>query len=111
MIDGLKLQISSDELKALSMSRADYHSKKSQWFEGKAKELGPELGEMNDRAPDIQKYSSNNRAGVLEELETKARHHKDRSTYFRFMAEHVVPNETYSLAKEDLSQLEVIGRW
>lgn len=110
MIEGLKLQISSDELKKISAARAEYHAKKSDWFKSKAKEIQPELDNFADEAANLGKYS--NQGNVVENLATKSKHHEDKATLFRFMAEHVIPNETYSLSNEDLVRLEVIGnRW
>ena len=37
--------------------------------------------------------------------------HEDKYGYFMFMAEHLVPDETYRLSESDLSRLEIAARY
>ena len=108
MIEGLRLEIKSDELVTLLSQRVEYHSGKAAWFEKKVAELGPDLKEMDDEAEAIGKYTT--AQDPVQSFRTKAKHHRDRATVFRFMVEHVVKDERYVLQESDLARIEVMGR-
>jgi hypothetical protein len=81
-IQGLKLQMASDELVTTLNSRIEYHGK-----------------------------FSNSRVGsAVDNLAQQRDHHQDRVTLFKFMVAHVIPNETFVLDENDLRKLEVIGQ-
>ena len=110
MIEGLKLCMTSDELKRTLAGRIEYHSKKADWFEKKATELAPELEQFAEDAEVLGKYSNANR-NPTQELQRQHRHHADRVTVFKFMMEHIIPSETYVLEENDLRRLEVLASW
>lgn len=109
-IEGVQLSISSGELKDLLMTRVDYHAGRATFFSKKAEELAPELEAADDEAEEIGKYMSGGRGNdPAAQLAQKAKHHRNRATVLKFMAEHLVPNETYILTESDLQRIEVIG--
>jgi hypothetical protein len=110
-IEGVKLQLTSEKLKKLLEGRAEYHSKKAEFYKTKAKELAPQMEEFEEEAEEIGKMSNSNRYGSedpVDSLNKKGKHHTDRATYFRFMAENLIPNETFILQEHDLQRLEVM---
>lgn len=115
-IEGIKLSITSVDLKKLCEDRIKYHLGRAEWNATKLKELEPTFKEANadfeEEAFEQMKgmsYNSNARSGdPLERFKTSHAHHRDRATVFRFMAEHIIPNESYVLAEADLRKLEVM---
>ena len=110
-IEGIKLSITSDKLKKLLEGRVEYHTTKAKFFKDKAKELAPQMQEFEEEAEEIGKFSNSNRYGSedpVQQLAAKAKKHTDRSTYFKFLAENLIPNETYILQEHDLQRLEVV---
>ncbi len=108
MIDNLELCITSTELKQLVLGRVEYHNVKSNFFETEMTRIGTALEDMDDEAERIGKYS--NSMNPVDTFKQKAKIHKDRATYFKFFADHLIPNETYRLTQNDLHTLEVTGR-
>lgn len=109
MITGIKLQLSSTELSELAMSRVEYHGKKAEFFQSKAKEIAPAIEEFDEEAQQGGKYmSGRNNDDPAQSLLSKAAHHRNRATYFKFLSQHVVPNETYILDENDLKRIEVL---
>lgn len=111
MIDGIKLQLSTQELKELIVKRVEYHQKKHDWAAQKVKEIEPELGELDDEAGRQGKYTNSlGNGNPVSAFKQQAKHHGDRVTYFKFLAEHLIPNETYVLEEDDLRRIEVLSQ-
>jgi hypothetical protein len=51
---------------------------------------------------------SNDPVGSLQE---SANRHGEREAFLTFMAEHIVPDETYRLTEQDLIRLEIVSRY
>ncbi len=111
MIEGLKLTMTSAELKKTLESRVEYHQGRVAWLTVEIKRLEPELAKFTEQSLEIEKYVSNSSNNGLDTFKSQLRHHTDRATVFKFMAEHIIPNETYLLEEEDLRRLEVLPRW
>lgn len=118
-IEGIKLSITSAELKKLCEARVEYHSTRARWNETKLKELKPTFDQATEDAEDeaeeqfkAMTYANNgNNNDPLDRFKRGARHHRDRAVVFRFTAAHVIENETYILTEEDLRKLEVLPRY
>lgn len=111
-IQGLKLTMTSDELKKTMLDRIKYHKDKSDFLEREIKRLEPELSKFGEEAEAQGKYAnSGGPGGNLNGFKSSLAHHVDRVTLFKFMAEHVIPNETYILDENDLRKLEVLPSW
>lgn len=112
-IEGLKLQMTSAEMVKTMQDRIKYHADKVVWLEQKIKELAPEFEKFADEAQAQGKFATTNRigAGTIDGFKSSLSHHADRVTLFRFMVEHVIPNETYILREDDLRKLEVLPSW
>ena len=116
MIEGIKLSMTSTELKQLCEKRVTYHLGRAEWYQQKLAELEPALKEAAQDAADDSfdqlKYgnsgSRTDRGDPVERFKNGVAHHRDRATVFRFMAEHVITNETYVLTEGDLQKLEVL---
>lgn len=109
-IEGIKLGIASDKLKTLLQGRVEYHTTKAKFCKEEAQRLEPAFKDFEDDAEAIGKFSNSNRGGgsnPLEVLFSQGKHHTDKATYFRFIADNLIPNETYILQEHDLQRLEV----
>jgi hypothetical protein len=106
MIEGLKLSIGSLELQGLCDARVQYHTDKATFFENEVKRLAPVMAEMANEAQSQGKFSNSN--SMTDSFEQKTAHHKDRATYFKFLANHLIAGESYRLSLEDLRILEIV---
>ena len=97
MIDGIKIVMSSQELKTHLEERASHHGSKAAWYATKATEIregAPETAVNNDPA---------------HALERNAENHEAQAHFFEFLAAHIPPDEIYRLDKADLEQLEFVS--
>lgn len=114
-VEGLKLSITSQQLKALCQQRVEYHTNRAEFCAKKAereKEDSAELDQLADQAVEQMKYA--NSMPLMSRATTwtqQAKHHTDRATVFKFMAGHLVQNASYILGEDDLRKLEVLPQW
>lgn len=106
-IEGVKVQLSTEKLKTLLELRIKYHKEKSEFCIQKVKELEPQMAEFALDAERQGKFSNANTDPVIG-FRSQGKHHADKATYFRFMAENLIPSETYILSEHDLERLEVL---
>jgi hypothetical protein len=104
MITGLHIDISSDELKELLLGRQKYHQNKVTAYEKQLDVMKKAEALLDEEREDIGKVSNRTPA---ESLESSLKKHANQVVYFTFMADHVVPNETYRLNESDLHRLGV----
>ena len=100
MIDGIKIDVKSDELRAHIQMRAIHHDNKAKWYNDQIRGLKSggiaESGNSNDPVGSLQ---------------NSMRNHQEKFALFQFMADHIVPDEVYRLAESDLSRLEFVSRY
>jgi hypothetical protein len=101
-LTGLVIELSGTELAESLSDRAKYHTQRAADYQQQAdairsKQLDQEL-----------QHQTNN---PVQGLTTSAQQHRTRAAYFRFIAEHVVTSETYRLAEQELTRLEVLDRY
>ena len=99
MIEGLFIELASSELKQHLAERAKYHKDRSKWYAEQIATLRAGLQASN---------ISNN---PIDSLERSAKRHKERFAYFTFMAEHLIPDETYRLSENDLNRIELVDAY
>lgn len=109
MVEELKLQIPSTELKTLLEGRMRYHAHKAEVLEAEMKRLGDVMDDLDEEAEQIGKYSNSNSNDPVKTLRSKAKVHRDKATYFKFFSEHLIQNETYVLTQNNLMTIEVVG--
>jgi len=100
MIDGLKLEMTSDELREHIGRRAAYHRERLTFYEGQIVAL---------RQGGVEQSTATN--NPIQSLAESAKGHRSKVELFEFMQQHVVPNETYRLSESDLGRLEILSRW
>lgn len=102
MIQGLQVDVQSDELKKIIKSRIDYHTERAALYESKAEEIRKSLEGVEEKT--IGKVSGGT---PTQNLEDKAREHKDKLVHFQFMLDHVILNDVYRLSQQDLQLLGI----
>lgn len=100
MIEGLKFQMPSDELRSHLVVRIEHHKARKDFYEQKAGEL--EKGNVEG-----MNYTNGD---PVRNLRDKAAEHEQKIKLFKFMHDHVAPDETYQLADNDLQRIEILGR-
>jgi len=118
MISGLKLKVTSKELRQHCLDRAGYHARRGNEKEAEL----PSLKEAVDRikgaggglTPDSLARMSKGGYHLdpdspVESLENDIRDHRNKSLVFCFFAEHLF-DEDYTLEESDLVRLEVLKR-
>lgn len=100
MIEGLKLDFSTEQLQGHLRGKISYHREKARWYASRIADLKsggvqqPEHGVSND---------------PVQSLDRSRRSHHERAELFQVMYDHLIPNETYRLSETDLVKLELIG--
>lgn len=102
MIEGLRLDVTADEIVKLIDQRIAEHSENATVDEADAKKF--EATARNDDAED----DFTGEISVGARLRRRAQHERERVEALSFMRGHVVRGETYRLTNEDLRTLEIL---
>lgn len=101
MIEGIKLDFTSDELRSIIADRVIHHAERQEFYESQATSLEGNGCERND-------YSGGD---PVKGLRDKSKDHKTKAELFRVIGQHIVANEVYRLTESDLVRLELISRY
>lgn len=104
IISGIQIDVPADELKRLLLGRLEYHQEKVKAYEKQMTQLVEMERSLADEADRIGKTSN---ASPKESVQQAITKHKDKSIYYRFVAEHVVANAVYRLSENDLVRIGV----
>jgi len=99
MIDGLRLDISADELVKLLEERINEHTENARVDDQNAQRLG-----AMRRADDPDEWDDDQGS----RLKNRAQIERDRADALTFMRNHVIRGETYRLTEGDLRTLEIL---
>ena len=100
MIEGLMIEVTSEELRQHLGDRADHHRRKTEFYAKQVTSL--EEGGLDQDGSTADPVSNLARRGRL---------HREKASYFSFMAEHLIEGERYRLSQEDLSAIEIASRY
>jgi hypothetical protein len=100
MIEGLKIDITCSELKVHLEERAEYHRKKTEWY-------AKQVSSLREGGADSTHMSND----PVSSLAGSAKSHKERASYFAFLAKHLVADEVYRLSESDLGEIELASRY
>lgn len=103
MIEGLQVDVKSDELGKILQGRVDYHSSKAKAYEEQSTKLRATMKNIEEDM-EVGKVSNGDPA---QSMDQKAREHKDKAVHFQFMIDHVIQNDVYRLSQQDLSLLGI----
>lgn len=101
MIEGVHIDVKADELIGLIADRSIYHTKKADAYRERITALA-EAGIKEDK-----NVSGDPMRGLMD----KEQSHLEKVSFFDFLGEHIIPDETYRLSMNDLRTIEVISRW
>lgn len=112
MIEGIKIDVPTVELRDHLRFRADHHATRQQFYLNRANDLTQGIADMDlgDEA-DAMAFSNSGRGDPRESMRQAARQHGDRLAFFRFLADHLVPDETYRLTEGDLLKIEFASKY
>jgi len=100
MIEGFKLDFTSQDLKDHLNQRRDFHGEKELSYRKQAEGVASiKGGDFQGQTVDPQHA-----------LEQRANDHRSKHDFFSLMAAHIVPDEIYRLTQNDLVLLELISR-
>ena len=99
MIDGIKVQLTTGQLRDHLMKRVRYHEEKRDLYAGQVQALEAG-GERQDNAS----------LDPVRALKDRASQHSSKAELFRILADHLIPDETYRIADHDLTRIEFISQ-
>lgn len=99
MIEGLKYEVTSGEIVAHVMARAEYHKEREAWYQAQIDELSRGMAEP-------QEYTNGD---PIRNLRDSMARHTNKREVFDFLAAHIIPDEVYRLEERELTNLEFIS--
>jgi len=100
MIEGLKIEMTTDKLRGHLKERQEHHEGKSSWYRTQVVNLSAEI----DARLDV----SNN---PTQSLRNSQLSHEHKASFFKLLADNLIPNETYRLSQEDCVLLDLRERY
>lgn len=98
MINGLQVELSSDELRKHLDDRVGFHTKKAFWYEDQIGSLSEGLKENPNMSND-----------PVSSLRRSLNEHQQKAAFFSVLRDHIIPDEVYRLTEHDLGRLEFIA--
>lgn len=104
MIEGIKLDFTTDELASHLRGRIEHHKERQAFYKERAALL---KGSEDAVQPN---YSNAVRGNPVDQMESSATKHENIFKTFEIILSHLIPNETYRLEEDDLTRLEFTTR-
>jgi hypothetical protein len=102
MISGVVVEWKSEEFKVHLLRRMEHHAERAAFYE-------KECAKFKSEAADAEiKLGQSTFVQTYKAMEEAQGNHARAWTFFRFLADHLVPNEVYRLDTKDLSEVEAI---
>lgn len=108
MIEGIKIDIASAELREHLLSRATHHGERADFYTNQVNNLSAGLKSMGlEGEAEAGAYSNSITGGdPRQTLSRNADNHRNQQTYFKFLSDHIVYNETYRIDESEFRKLE-----
>lgn len=113
-IDGIHLFMKAEEFSEHCAKRADFHSKRNEFYLAKVNEIRHERRsnpnptfDNDDESPKMAYSNSANHIDPVSQLEKTAAGHRQKAERFRFMSTHAASGAIYKLDLSDLAYLEI----
>ena len=100
LIDGIKIDVTSAELKTTLEQRRDHHREKTAFYK-------QQVANMEQQG--VAQHNVTN--DPVASLKSSWRQHEERQAFFAYLAEHVIPEATYRLSEHDLTRLELLSKY
>ncbi len=104
MIEGLKVELTADELGRLLERRVEHHREVAADCDSRRIRLRTVTTPNPD---DTEEQLAAAWPPYLENLERRAERHRDRADALQFLREHLVAHEIYRLGEDDLETLQI----
>lgn len=109
--DGIRLVITSDQLRKHCFTRAEHHQARARWYEteaGKLKGSVEAAQEETEALEDAGLVSAYQKAeSPLRGLKSSARMHRARSAWFKTVAAHVEPERQFTLLLHEIERFDL----
>jgi hypothetical protein len=101
MIEGLKLDISSEELKNHLSKKIAHHKERERFY-------AEQVASLTKGGVQPTNYSGGDPVRALKEKEER---HTSRAELLTFLRDHLIPDQTYRLTEQDLVSIEIVSRF
>jgi hypothetical protein len=106
VIDGIRIDVTAEELVRHLDERIRHHRERSAECERKAQRAGTMESSPQDEDEDEPMIAC--WPGFVHELERRAARHRNREALLVFLRNHVVAHEIYRLSERDLKSVELL---
>ena len=97
MIEGIRIELDSHELRQTLEKRAAHHKERATWYEEQVAALYAGGAMSPNRSMD-----------PVSSLRQRGKEHVHRAALLTFVAQHVIPGEVYRLTQAELSRFELV---
>lgn len=104
MVQGLLVDVKSDELLSIFKERLVHHQEKSKTYAEQANALAAQLKNIEE---DLMTGKVSGGGTPIDTLNKKAREHQDNAHWYDFMIKHVIQNDVYRLDQRDLQRIGI----
>lgn len=101
MIDGIKVQLKSADLKQHLENRAAHHETRAGHYQKEAKRF------VDEEVP-AEGLKSSNARNMADQMAQSAKTHQSKAFYYAFLAKNLLAGEVYLLTPHDLTHLELV---
>jgi hypothetical protein len=108
VIEGIAVQLKSQELKEHLVKRIAHHSSRAKFYRVEEEKFEKEAKDAEIR------QGQNTMVNTHKAMCDSASQHERAAVYFQFLVDHLIPDEVYRLDTKDLSIIEatdVRGYW
>ncbi len=102
MIEGLKVRISSQDLRDLLSVRVMHHTERAAFYRESMERFV--AGTQGDAMPQMTG------GNPIDGMRTKEGEHTNLAAQFKFIHDHIVTDDFYQLSDDDLFKLEILKR-
>ena len=102
MIEGIVVRMETDELMTHLLKRVEYHTQRSKFYEQECEKFKAEADDAKIR------QGQNTFVQTSKAMEEAAEKHDRSALWFNFVADHLIPDETYHLDDKALEVIEAV---
>lgn len=106
MIEGIKLDISTDELRAHLTARSEHHAARREHYLAEYKRKTQSVISAEELMDSDEGFASTSNSIRSDDM-GYAKHHRAKASFFKFVAQYLIPSETYRLSESDLAKFEL----
>jgi hypothetical protein len=100
IIDGLWIEMPSLKLKSYLTVRVTHHAEKAAWYKEQADRLSEQVA--------AESHVTNN---PTYSLRTSQNQHEQKYTFFKMLAENLIPDATYRLSQDNCVRIELYAQY